>query len=631
MRYTANRWGATPPRATRGSTTPRNRASDWFFFNIPEDNPTPRSAPRRLVRRPLRRRHPARRERSRSSRCRRSAGRPKDRVKRWGFSVAKYGAAAADRVHRAPAAPPGASPTRATACGPRTARAITGNDPADTSVADRALVRHRLDAAPRRPVRRPRRHGGVRFYALDNEPCSGTPPTATSIPQPADLRRVWARTLRLRVRDQGSRTRRRTSSAPSIWGWCAYFFSAADDCSVGPDRTAHGGPRARSSGTSMQVEAAPATQPACGSSTTSTSTTTRRRPASPSRTTSRRPPRRCGCARSRASTTPRTWTSPGSADGTRCALDPARLQEWIAARCPGTKLAITEYNWGDDDGHQQRARPGRGAGHLRPRGGGPRDPLGGARRTARRIEDAFSLFLELRRRRRPRPGPERARDELERGPGGRLRGRLRRRTSSTSCSSTRTPRRARCGDGGREERPARFALYRFTADDPARERGQGDAVRRASSSLTLPARSATPGRGSPRRSPARPDLPSTRSRPAGSSTRGTPAGDFGGPALAALVDADLRPVRPLRRSRPRPGPSRSTSPSPGADGCRQRGPLLRAVAFAPVDLHRQLRGRRDPRQQRGRRAWARGPPSTARANQASGTVHLIVDVNGYFQ
>ena len=42
-----------------------------------------------------------------------------------------------------------------------------------------------------------------------------------------------------------------------------------------------------------------------------------------------------------------TLLAEGSTDAVR--LIP-RMKEWIAAELPGTKLAITEYSWGNDDG-----------------------------------------------------------------------------------------------------------------------------------------------------------------------------------------------------------------------------------------------------------------------------------------
>ena len=62
-----------------------------------------------------------------------------------------------------------------------------------------------------------------------------------------------------------------------------------------------------------------------------------------------------------------------------------RMKAWIAARCPGVKIAITEYNWGDDQGALEHARASGGARHLRARrGGSAPDALGRAGSRRRR-------------------------------------------------------------------------------------------------------------------------------------------------------------------------------------------------------------------------------------------------------
>ncbi len=74
-----------------------------------------------------------------------------------------------------------------------------------------------------------------------------------------------------------------------------------------------------------------------------------------------------------------------------------RVRAWIDQYCPGTRLAITEYNWGNDDHRQRRGRAGRGAGDLRARGRRACHALGraGSRQPCRACVHALS---ELRRR-----------------------------------------------------------------------------------------------------------------------------------------------------------------------------------------------------------------------------------------
>ena len=53
-----------------------------------------------------------------------------------------------------------------------------------------------------------------------------------------------------------------------------------------------------------------------------------------------------------------------------------RLKDKITANYPGTRLAITEYNYGGAESHLRRHRAGRRARHLRPRGLVRRDTCG---------------------------------------------------------------------------------------------------------------------------------------------------------------------------------------------------------------------------------------------------------------
>ena len=60
-----------------------------------------------------------------------------------------------------------------------------------------------------------------------------------------------------------------------------------------------------------------------------------------------------------------------------------RMKEWVNAYYPGLETGITEYNWGADEPHQRRHRPGRRPRHLRPRGPQRRHPLDGPGDAAR--------------------------------------------------------------------------------------------------------------------------------------------------------------------------------------------------------------------------------------------------------
>ena len=69
------------------------------------------------------------------------------------------------------------------------------------------------------------------------------------------------------------------------------------------------------------------------------------------------------------------------------------MKQWVANDYPGTKIAITEYNWGGQETHQRRPGPGRHSWHLRPRRPRHRHPLGTARsRQANPGLMAFEVF-----------------------------------------------------------------------------------------------------------------------------------------------------------------------------------------------------------------------------------------------
>ena len=59
-------------------------------------------------------------------------------------------------------------------------------------------------------------------------------------PDPLTYDELWTRTLAY-----ASVAKAKDPTAlvlgPESWGWCEYFWSAADGCSNGPDRAAHGG------------------------------------------------------------------------------------------------------------------------------------------------------------------------------------------------------------------------------------------------------------------------------------------------------------------------------------------------------------------------------------------------------
>jgi hypothetical protein len=381
--YPVQRWGGNSVTRYSWQDDVSNRASDWFFYNLPEDNPAPQNLP----------------DGSAADRfidAARAAGAeplvtvpvigwtPRDRTRRWGFSVAKYGAQQQTEC---------TATGNASWCNPDAGNGIrpngtpiTGNDPLDTSraigpsfVTDwLAHIASRTGAASQ---------GGVRFFALDNEPMLWNSTHRDVHPQPTTFDELWQRTLAyaaaMKQQDPAVQI-----LGPVVWGWCAYFGSAADDCTDGPDRQAHGGlpflewylaqVAAHRQATGIRlvdyldVHYYPQAQGVALSDDESAPTAARR-------------------LRSL-----RSLYDPSYVDeswiGVPVRLIP-RMKEWIAARAPGTKLAITEYSFGNDDGpssalaHAEAlAIFGREGVDLAARWVAPEEHS--------RVEDAFRLYLD---------------------------------------------------------------------------------------------------------------------------------------------------------------------------------------------------------------------------------------------
>ena len=226
--YPANRWGGNSVTRYNWQADVSNKASDWFFMNIPEASVDPAQLPdgstadifvaeslaggaRPLMTLPLIGWTPI-----------------GVREKRWGFSVAKYGAqdqtectVTGDAFWCQPDAGNGY------AGGVR----LTGNDPADTSVAiGSSWVTDWVD------------HLGsaVRWFALDNEPMLWSETHFDVHPAPVTYDEIWARTADIASEVKAVRPDA-VIFGPVVWGWCAYFYSAADGCFAGSDMAAHGG------------------------------------------------------------------------------------------------------------------------------------------------------------------------------------------------------------------------------------------------------------------------------------------------------------------------------------------------------------------------------------------------------
>jgi putative cell wall-binding protein len=222
---------------------------------------------------------------------------------------------------------------------------ITGNAASDTSVPengafDQAMVAHLVQKFGSAAG------GGVRSYEIDNEPALWSSTHVDVHPAALSYGELWQKSL---AAAQGIKAADPSAAVdgPGDWGWCAYFYAPDDPCGcgTGPDKTAHGslplaawylqqfaaydqahGQRLldyfdehfypQESGVSLSTAGSAATQALRLRSTRTLWDPTY---------------------------TDESWTAD-------LGLGPVnlipRMQQWVAQYYPGTKTAISEYNWG---------------------------------------------------------------------------------------------------------------------------------------------------------------------------------------------------------------------------------------------------------------------------------------------
>ncbi|GGL59925.1 hypothetical protein GCM10014719_71470 [Planomonospora parontospora subsp. antibiotica] len=231
-----HRWGGNHTTRYNFRNDATNRASDWYFENIPNANPDPARLPDgsetdRFV------------EQNRAVGAQTILTVPmlgwvaKDRARACGFSVAKYG-------------PQQSTDPWSPDCGngrKPDGTPITGTDPKDTSVAIGPQyvtdwithLKDRYGSAD---------SGGVRFYNLDNEPDlwhsthRDVRPAGLGYDELRD--RTYSYAAAIKAADPGAKT-----LGPVGWGLNSIFYSGLDQDVCGrtgcwnnpPDRAAHGG------------------------------------------------------------------------------------------------------------------------------------------------------------------------------------------------------------------------------------------------------------------------------------------------------------------------------------------------------------------------------------------------------
>ena len=77
------------------------------------------------------------------------------------------------------------------------------------------------------------------FWELDNEPGLWHEKHFDVHPNPVTYDELWSRTTTTAsaIKAKNANTK---VLGPAAWGWCEYWFSAADGCYNGPDKQAHG-------------------------------------------------------------------------------------------------------------------------------------------------------------------------------------------------------------------------------------------------------------------------------------------------------------------------------------------------------------------------------------------------------
>jgi hypothetical protein len=233
LRIPVSRWGGNFTTRYNWKLDTANRASDWYFENLPEDNPNPAALPNgsavdRFV-------EQGKRTGTSSLITVPMIGwTPKSRAVACSFSIAKYG----PQQQHAPDYADCGNGVRVDGS------PVTGNNPADTSIAVNQTfvqdwVRHltgKYGAAA---------NGGVRYYNLDQEPSLWSTEHRDVHPAPVGYDEIRARTYTygaaIKAVDPGAKT-----FGPAEYGWEAYFYSAKDWASGGNwqetrvDRRAHG-------------------------------------------------------------------------------------------------------------------------------------------------------------------------------------------------------------------------------------------------------------------------------------------------------------------------------------------------------------------------------------------------------
>jgi len=332
LRLPVRRWGGNSTSRYNWRNDTYNTGMDWYFENIRAENENPdqlpdgssadrfveqdrRTGARTLMTVPMMGWVAGRRLESHPYDC--------------GFKVSKYG-------------PQQSVDPWDTACGNGVYAGggnVTGNDPADTSTAiDPSFVTSWVNHLVAKYGTAA--NNGVAYYNLDNEPMLWNSTHRDVHPQPTTYDELRDRTYQYAAAIKSADPTARTLG-PVLWGWCAYFFSALDGCSTGPDYQSHGNTffvpwylrqmQAYEQQNGVRIldyldlhyypQASGVALSSAGNAAVQAL---------------------------RLRSTRSLW-DPDYADESwipeAVRLIP-RMRDWVTANYPGTRLAVTEYNWG---------------------------------------------------------------------------------------------------------------------------------------------------------------------------------------------------------------------------------------------------------------------------------------------
>ncbi|MCI1709180.1 MAG: glycoside hydrolase family 44 protein [Chiayiivirga sp.] len=360
--YTVRRWGGNSTTRYNYQVDVHNTASDYFYLNFPtlSTSPPNDSTANRFLSETLA-----------------SAAEPiltigtigwtplGVREKRYGFAIAKYGPQLQNGAPFDSAGGNGECNVALNATGycvdtpGNGPHLIVGNDPADTSfVTGPDWTRQWISHLRQRHGTGA--NGGVRYYALDNEVMLWNSTHRDVHPQPATYDEIWQKTVAhasaIKAEEPAAQV-----FGPVTWGYCDLFSSAADGCLDGADRNAHGDvpfvpwylrqvcAHQQQTGVRLvdylDLHYYPQGEDVIDFNSSNLAV-------SENAATSAKRLRSLKELYDPAWIAESWFADLGDNDYNHYDKPQfiRRVKAWIAAECPGTRLAITEYNWGPDLG-----------------------------------------------------------------------------------------------------------------------------------------------------------------------------------------------------------------------------------------------------------------------------------------